>query len=149
MAKKKAAQKKAAPKKAAPKKAEPKKAEPKKKKQALTTPPAVAPIDPLHQTIIWLVDGARTEDIADSIRGHFPKADPAKLLELAADHFATVAASDERVVIGWALEATRELYRLMRDGGDYPGALKAVGDMLKHSNRLTTPEEPEEPDTNA
>ena len=74
--------------------------------------------------------------MAEAITEKFPDSDAHAILSAASDHFESIAYSDDRVIVGWALESCRELYRRMIDCGDYAGALKAISEMLKHSKRL-------------
>src|SRR5690242_20058871 len=87
----------------------------------------------LSQTIVWMLEGNRAEDITEAIKNSFPHEDPAALINAAGDHFATVAEADNGVIVGWCLEAYRELYRRMVAIGDFPGALRAVKELLNFS----------------
>ena len=98
------------------------------------------PADPLKQAIVWLIEGNRIEDVKEALAAKFPTANIETVIAAAGDHFETVAYSDESVIVGWALESCRELYRRMVDCGDYSGALKALSEMLKHSAKLVSSE---------
>lgn len=99
----------------------------------LTCPPT-APVHgalvptctPETQTIVWILEGNRAEDVADQIRQMYPAADVEHLLSNAANYFASVGNADAEVIRGWCLDATRELYRRMVESGDYVGALRAI-----------------------
>jgi hypothetical protein len=103
-----------------------------KPEAALPAPTAT----PLRQTILWLLEGNSTDDVAEAIAAAYPDTDPKTLLTAAGDHFAAVAHSDPAVIRGWALDALRELYRRMMAIGDFSGALRAVERLLIHSKRL-------------
>lgn len=89
--------------------------------------------------MLWLLEGNRTEDVAQAIAARFPGEDPAKLLHAAGDHFATVAGADPLVIRGWCLEALREMYRRMVDIGDYAGALKAIKELMAYAKQCSAP----------
>ena len=104
-------------------------------------------LSPRDQVIGWLLDGHRDGDIRDAILAKWPGEDPEKLCLLAVDHFAASASCDLAVVVGWALEAYRDLYRRMIAIGDFAGAMKAVKELtalaVTHGIRATTDEENE------
>lgn len=75
----------------------------------------------------------------EALAAQYPNANIDEVIVAASHHFEIVAFSDQRVIVGWALESCRELYRRMVDCGDYSGALKALSEMLKHSQKLEDP----------
>lgn len=95
--------------------------------------------DPKAQTILWLLEGNRAEDIAQAIAKTFPDQDPAALLNAAGDHFAAVAQADPLVIRGFCLEAYRELYRRCFDIGDYQGGMKAVKELMAYATKCSAP----------
>jgi hypothetical protein len=101
------------------------------------------PADPLAQTILWLIEGNRVDDVSQALRAAYPGADPAALVARAADHFATIAQADPTVIRGWCLESLREMYRRMVDVGDYAGALKALRELMQYA-RTAAPNVPAE-----
>ena len=99
----------------------------------------------VNQTIKWLLSGATHFDILEAIHSSYPDDDPAKLILAAMLHFETAGKFDPTVVVGWCFAATQDLYRRMVDIGDYPGALRAVKQMLEltrhvHDNETETGE---------
>jgi hypothetical protein len=94
---------------------------------------------PAAQAILWMLEGNRSEDIAQALRAKFPDEEPTALLNAAADHFATVAQADPLVIRGFCLEALREMYRRMVDVGDYAGALKALKELMAYATKCSVP----------
>ena len=108
-------------------------------------PPPVAAVSPApivkqkpaaQQVVEWMVKGHQEADIAEAVAAMFPGANAKKLIELAVDHFVAAAHCQRDVILGWAMEAYRELYRSLLNIGDYPGAMKAVGSLVKLSECL-------------
>jgi hypothetical protein len=77
-----------------------------------------------------LVDGFSDQDAAESIATRFPGVDVRKLLELAGDRLSQAARCDRQVVIGFAFEAYREIYRLSKEAGEYADATRAVKELV-------------------
>lgn len=73
-----------------------------------------------------MLQGASGSQILEAIAEKYPDMDAGKLLHIAGEHFERIATSDNALIRGWCLEATRELYRRMIEIGDYPNALRAV-----------------------
>jgi hypothetical protein len=88
------------------------------------------PATPRDQIIVWLLEGQRDSDIKEAIASRWPGMAANALLTSAVDHFATAASCDRRIVIGWALEAYRDIYRRMIDIGDFANAIKAVKELV-------------------
>jgi hypothetical protein len=78
-----------------------------------------------------LVEGHKAHDVEQAIRSRWPELDPHLLFTQAIEHFANTADSDTVHVVGWALEAYRDLYRRLVGIGDYTGAMKAVSELVK------------------
>jgi hypothetical protein len=70
----------------------------------------------------------------------YPDENPDELVRAAIAQFETTARADVNVIRGWCLEAYRELYRRMIEIGDYPGALRAVKELLKYADHHRNPE---------
>lgn len=87
--------------------------------------------DPAKQVIAWMVSGHREDDIASSLAEHFPGSEPAKLLDAAVEHFANASRCPSDVLLGWALEAYRDLYRRTLEIGDFQGAAKMVKEIVR------------------
>jgi hypothetical protein len=103
-------------------------------------PPPAAPADPRAQVIAWLLDGHRQNDIAEAIATRWPDADPAELTTAAVDHFAAAANYDLGVLVGFTLEAYRDLYRRMVALGDLPNAAKVLKELLATAAKYQQPE---------
>lgn len=88
------------------------------------------PADPREQVIAWLIEGNRDADVIESLREQFPHADPAALLSAAVDRFEQSANSRLSVIVGWSLEAYRELYRKALAAGDLEAARKALKELV-------------------
>lgn len=88
------------------------------------------PTSPRDQVIVWLLEGHRDSDIKEAIANRWPEADGKALINSAVDHFVLAARCDRRVIIGWALEAYRDIYRRMIDIGDFANATKAVKELV-------------------
>ena len=99
---------------------------------------ALAPqAPPREQVIGWLLEGHRDSDIKQAVESLWPNEDPMALMHAAVDHFAKAADCDRAVVLGWAMEAYRDLYRRLLEIGDFANAMKAVKELValasKHS----------------
>lgn len=70
--------------------------------------------------IEWLLEGQREADIAAAIREKWPAEDCHALLVSAVEHFEAAASCDLAIVIGWALEAYKDLYHRQLADGDFP-----------------------------
>jgi len=73
-----------------------------------------------------MIDGQSGESITAAIKELWPKQNPDRILEAAAEHFTRLAQAPPDALLGWCLAATRDLYRKLVDVGDYSGALKAI-----------------------
>jgi hypothetical protein len=73
-----------------------------------------------------MIDGQSGESIAAAIKELWPKQNPDRILQTAAEHFTRLAHSAPDALLGWCLAATRDLYRKLVEVGDYAGALKAI-----------------------
>jgi hypothetical protein len=104
-----------------------------------TAPPAnVRPID---EVIAWLTEGNRDSDIREAIRAKWPDTNPDELQLAAIEHFRQAARCEGEILIGFALEAYREVYRRMIKIGDFAGAAKAIKEivtLLPHVQRFRT-----------
>lgn len=87
-------------------------------------------IDPREQVIAWLLEGRRESQIAEEVSRLFPDRDSRALLIEAADHFEQAAGCDLDVVVGWALEAYKELYRQSLIACDFQTAVKAIKELV-------------------
>ena len=96
---------------------------------------------PADQVCEWMVRGHREADIAEAVAAMFPGADPKPLMEAAVNHFVSAAHCQKDVVTGWAMEAYRELYRNLLSIGDFPGAARVVGELVKLAQKLPDSQE--------
>ena len=86
------------------------------------------PLDPaaVEQTCKWVITGASAADVADSIRQHFPSADPPVLMLAAMEKFREAAAFEPSILLGFVLEGAKEIYRRCLETGDNATALRAL-----------------------
>lgn len=101
-----------------------------------TTPSHITPLD---EVIGWLIEGNRDCDIREAIRTKWPDTEPDALQLAAAAHFRAVATCEPEIVVGFAIEAYRDLYRRMVKIGDFAGAGKAIKELtqlLPHVQRF-------------
>jgi hypothetical protein len=80
----------------------------------------------LEQVLKWVLAGHSEADIEEAIGKSWPDKPPAALILAAGDHLRASASFDVRTVLGWCIEALRDLYKRMVDIGDYAGAIRAV-----------------------
>lgn len=107
---------------------------PKRKPKAvapeIVAPPAVIPppVDPyrIEQAIRWILEGQREFDVIEAIKETWPDQDPVALFAECGAHFASAAAFNQAVIVGWCFAATMDVYRRMLAVGDLVGALRAI-----------------------
>lgn len=81
--------------------------------------------------LAWLVDGQRENDIREALAVEHPSANPENVLNAAAEHFLQAGQQCNRaVLVGWALEAYRDLYRQAKAQGDFAVAMRAIRELL-------------------
>ena len=78
------------------------------------------------QVVSWIVSGASEHDIRDAIAATWPGVTPKPLIVEAMSRLAKAADPDHDSLRGFLFEAVREMYRLARESGDIPSALKAL-----------------------
>ena len=101
--------------------------------------PAEPPAEPAHalatldtdaarvnQVFQWIVQGATEHDILEAMRQAWPQTAHAPLLLAAIDKIRDSSQIDAVTVLGFCVEATRDMYRRMVEIGDFAGALRAV-----------------------
>lgn len=113
-------------------------------KRKCEPPPAAPKIDPISAVMKWVLQGATERDIREAIEKSFPGEDPPALLAAVIGDLEKAASCPPDVLIGWCFEATREMYRRMVEIGDYPGALRAVKQILELTKNVHERFEPEE-----
>ena len=89
------------------------------------------PVSPMLQVYGWLLDGQSKANVLDAIHEIYPGENPARLLSEAQQSFALLSKEPADSILGWCMEATRELYRQLKDVGDYEAALRAVAQLHK------------------
>ncbi len=89
----------------------------------------ITPNSPKAQVIAWLLDGHRDEDIRESLFCKFPGVNSDDVLAEVCKYFEDAATCDKTLLIGWAIEAYRDLYRRMVAIGDFANALRAVKEL--------------------
>lgn len=88
-----------------------------------------------QQVIAWMIEGQREADIVEALANHFPGTDAAPVLAAAGAHFQNAAGCPSEIVIGWALEAYRDIYRRMMESGDYQGAARVAKELVALASR--------------
>lgn len=94
-----------------------------------TSEPA-AELQPVDEVLAWLLDGHRDCNIREAIKAKWPDLDPIKLQMAAVEHFRRAAVCEPEVIVGFAIEAYRDLYRRSLQIGDFAGATKAVKELV-------------------
>lgn len=90
------------------------------------------------------MQGHARHHIADALINEHGQQNARALIAAVFDRLAEVSAEPLDVTKGWAMEATKELYRKMLDVGDMAGALKAAKQLLdiaskQESHKPSTP----------
>jgi hypothetical protein len=104
-------------------------------------PPAV--IHPQEQVITWLLEGHRDADVIESIRARWPGLEPAELSTGAVERFECAGHCHLPIVVGWGLEAYKELYRRSLEMGDIDGARKCIKELIALAAKYVHDEEPD------
>lgn len=84
----------------------------------------------INQVFKWILAGHTEIDIQTEIQTQWPGTDPKRLIAAAVVLIRESGNVDPETVRGWCFEATRELYARMVAIGNYPGALRAVRQLL-------------------
>lgn len=77
-----------------------------------------------------LVDGHSDDDVRESLASRFPGVDARAAVVAAADRMSQAAGCDRRVVVGFAMEGFREVYRRSLECGDLNNAIKAMKELV-------------------
>jgi hypothetical protein len=80
----------------------------------------------VNQVWHWILEGATEFDILEAMQQAWPEADHASLLVGAVGKIRESSRLDPTTVLGFCVEATRDLFRRMVEIGDFPGALRAI-----------------------
>jgi hypothetical protein len=103
-----------------------------KRRQALARKAPVGPTREeveagrVHRIYQAILEGASEHDVLGEIAAAWPDVDVRPLVVRAMERVARAGEADPALVRGWCIEASRELYRRMLEGGDLQGALRAV-----------------------
>jgi hypothetical protein len=101
----------------------------------------------LEAVLGWLIEGHKDSDVREAILAKWPDANPVELQIAASEHFARAAHCERDVLIGFALESYREIYRQTLKIGDYSRSMQALKEMVKLTADVHEPEDDEEDDT--
>ena len=83
-----------------------------------------------------LLEGHSRPEIEEACKNLFPKLNASKLVGRALGAFEQMPNEPPRILKGWCLEATRDLYRKMLEVGDFAGALRAVSEANKIGEQI-------------
>ena len=83
-----------------------------------------------------LLDGHSRPEIEEACNRLFPKLNAAKLVGASLSAFEQLTNEPPRILKGWCLEASRDLYRKMLEVGDFAGALRAVSEANKIGEQI-------------
>jgi hypothetical protein len=86
--------------------------------------------DACRRALQMLVEGVGAEDAHDELSRMLPSCDARSALAAASERLGQAADCDRRVVIGFGLEAFREIYRQAMERGQLGDAMKAVREMV-------------------
>lgn len=75
--------------------------------------------------------GAQDRELLEAIQMHYPGTDGAALVRSVYQKIESCGSPNAKAVKGWALLSFRMLYQKMVEIGDYDGARKVIGDMLR------------------
>lgn len=93
-------------------------------------PAALAIIEPPAELVSmvyrWILDGQAEHDIREAIATKWPQAQAQPLILAAVKRFSEAGQFESQIMLGWCAEAYRDLYRVAREAGDIPSALRAV-----------------------
>jgi|GEM_PF-6476733 len=83
----------------------------------------------VEQVAKWILTGARDADVLEAIAATWPERDALALVMQAITQLKASANVDRDTVRGFVFEARKDLYRQMREIGDFAGALRALKDI--------------------
>lgn len=86
--------------------------------------------DACRRALQLLVEGVGAEDAHEEVLRAFPSCDARAALSAASERLGQAADCDRRVVIGFGLEAFREIYRQAMERGQLGDAMKAVRELI-------------------
>lgn len=83
-----------------------------------------------------LLEGHSRPEIEEAIKSLYPKLDTGQLVGTALTAFERLTNEPPRILKGWCLEASRDLYRKMLEVGDFTGALRAISEANKIGEQI-------------
>ena len=83
-----------------------------------------------------LLEGHSRPEIEEAIKTLYPKLDAGQLVGTALTAFERLTNEPPRILKGWCLEASRDLYRKMLEVGDFTGALRAISEANKIGEQI-------------
>lgn len=116
---------------------------PKVSETAVATPVPTTLAAQAEQVFKWVVAGQSQHDIVEAVEKTFAGVDAKALLIAVMERLAQSSRFEPEVVVGWCVEATRDLYRRMVEIGDFAGALRAVKQMAEMVRHVQYGEESE------
>lgn len=84
----------------------------------------------VEQIAKWILTGAREADVLQAVAQTWPDRDARPLIAEAIEQFVAADQVSRAAVRGFAFEATKDLYRQMREIGDFAGALRALKQLV-------------------
>lgn len=87
----------------------------------------------LSESIKLTIEGNTEADIREWLSQTYPDIKATKILKLIPEYLKEKAGEDKTVILGFCLEATKDLYRNLLKIGDFTGALKAIQELSKLS----------------
>ena len=87
----------------------------------------------LSESIKLTIEGNTEADIREWLSQTYPDIKATKILKMIPEYLKEKAGEDKTVILGFCLEATKDLYRNLLKIGDFTGALKAIQELSKLS----------------
>jgi hypothetical protein len=86
---------------------------------------------PLREVVNWIIQGHDQQDILEAIATQWPGTKPKPLIIQAIKQIEEAGEPDPRLIKGFAVEATREVYRKCMEVGDHQTALRALKQLVE------------------
>lgn len=98
----------------------------------------------LSESIKLTIEGNTEADIREWLSQTYPDIKATKILKMIPEYLKEKAGEDKTVILGFCLEATKDLYKNLLKIGDFTGALKAIQELSKLSKntKQSAKEEP-------
>tara|TARA_Y100000296_G_C5144350_1_gene242861 strand:- start:522 stop:914 length:393 start_codon:yes stop_codon:yes gene_type:complete len=87
----------------------------------------------LSESIKLTIEGNADADIKEWLEETYPNLQARNILKRIPVYLKEKATEDKTVILGFCMEATKDLYRNLLKVGDFTGALKAVQELAKLS----------------